>query len=117
MSTSSTPTGRPSGPSASRSAEPADPLLRAYHELWPEAERIRRAAYRCGGPRWARKATEYVGFGQLNAGRREVLSMAESLGPDVVRTPAAGYSRSAAASGDRPGRSRSSSAAASSAST
>lgn len=57
-----------------------DSLIDAYVDLWPDADSIRRAAIRCGGPRHPRHAGDYLGLDLLNAGLREVWSMAESMG-------------------------------------
>ena len=54
-------------------------LIDAYVDLWPDADIIRQAAIRCGGPRRPRRARDYLGFDLLNAGLREVWSLAESM--------------------------------------
>ncbi len=54
-------------------------IRRTYETLWPEADRIRRFAYRCGAPRRAINAADYLGFDLLNGGLREVWALADNL--------------------------------------
>lgn len=62
--------------------DPIPPGVRTtYQRLWSEAELVRDAAYRCGGPRHARRAGDYLGFDLLNGGLREVWALADALAP------------------------------------
>ena len=54
-------------------------VIRAYEKLWPDADRIRTAAYRCGGPRRPRRAADYLGFDLLDGGLRQVWALAHDL--------------------------------------
>jgi len=56
-----------------------DAVLAAYDRLWPTTASIRRASFRCGGPRKPRRAADYLGFDLLNGGLRELWALAESL--------------------------------------
>jgi SAM-dependent methyltransferase len=56
-------------------------VIGAYERLWPDAERIRRAAFRLGGRRRPRRPADYLGLDLLNGGRREVWAIADWLSP------------------------------------
>jgi SAM-dependent methyltransferase len=55
-------------------------VVRAYERISPEAYEIREVAYRFGGPRRPRKASDHLGFDLLNGGLRQVWTLAEGLG-------------------------------------
>jgi SAM-dependent methyltransferase len=52
----------------------------AYDDMWPEAERIRMVAVRCGAPARPRSARDHLGFDLLNGGLREVWAVGDALG-------------------------------------
>ena len=55
-------------------------VVRAYERISPDASEIREAAYRFGGPRRPRKASDHLGFDLVNGGLRQVWTLAEGLG-------------------------------------
>jgi ubiquinone/menaquinone biosynthesis C-methylase UbiE len=54
-------------------------VINAYERLWADANHIQTLAYRCGGPKTARRTVDYLGFDILDSGLRGIQTVADSL--------------------------------------